>query len=149
MGNAWLVGLESDYEDSDDDQAETAQDRDESGWDRESGGNLTTHDEQKNRRGQRNPIPQDDSEFAPGDAALGANAGLQLNSYPTTSKSTIDTTIMTLADVASTGSSLIRKGSMKLGFMADVPQSPGESFQGPQDTEEKTDPQCSTNMSPK
>jgi len=149
LGNAWLVGLESDDEDSGDDQAETAQNTDESSWSRKSEGKLTTHDERKSRRWQRNPITQDDSEFVPGDAALRANAGLQLDSDPTASKSTINTTIMTLADVASTGSSLIQKGSIKFGLMADVSRLPGDSFRGPRDAEEKTDPQCSTNMSPK
>jgi len=149
LGNAWLVDLESDDEDSGDDQAETPQNRDESSWSRKSEGKLTTHEERKNGRGQRNPVPQDDSEFALGDVALGANAGLQLNSDPTTSKSTINTTIMTLADVASTGGSLIQKGSIKLGSMADISRLPGDSFQGPRDDKETTDPQCSTNMSPK
>jgi len=147
LGNAWLVDLESDDEDSGDDQDETAQNRDESSWSRKSEGQLTVHDERKNRRGQKNPIPQDDSEFAPGDAALGANAGLQLNRDPTASKSAIKTTIPRLADVAPTGNSLIQKGSMKLGLMADVSQLLGDSPQGPQDAEEKTDPQRSTNMS--
>jgi len=149
LGNAWLVGLESSDEDSGDDQYETPQNRDESSWSRKGEGKLTTHEERQNRRGQRDPIPKDDSEFAPGDAALGANAGLQLNSDPTASRSTIDPAIMTLADAAYTGSSLIQKGPMKLGLMADVSQLPGDSRQGPRGAEEKTDPQFSTNMSPK
>jgi len=149
LGNAWLVDIESGDEDSGDDQAETPQNKDESSWSRKSEGKLATHEERKNERGQRNPIPKDDSEFALGDAAFGANAGLQLNSDPTTSKSTINPAIMTLADVASTRSSLIQKGSMKLGSMADISRLPGDSFQGPQDDKETPDPQCSANMSPK
>jgi len=149
LGNAWLVGLESSDEDSGDDQAETPQNRDEGSWSRKSEGKLTTHEERKNGRGQRNPVPQDDSEHAPGGAALGAKAGLQLNSDPTASRSTVNPAIMTLADVASTGGSLIQKGSMKLGLTADVSQLPGDSPQGPRGAEEKKDPQFSTNMSPK
>ena len=79
LGNAWLVGLESDDGDSGDDQYGAAQNRDESGWSKKSEGKTTTHNELKNGKGQRNPIPQGDSEFAPGDAAFGANAGLQLD----------------------------------------------------------------------
>jgi len=94
-------------------------------------------------------ITQDDSELAPGDLSLGANAGLQSDGDPTGSKSTINTTIMTLADAASTENSPIQKGSIKLELTADLSQLPGDSFQGPQDAEEKTDRQCSTNMSPK
>jgi len=149
LGNAWLVGLESDDEDSGDDQYETPQNRDESSWSRKSEGKITTHDERKNGRGQKNPIPQGGSEYASGDVAFGANAGLQVNSGPTASKFIINPAIMTLADVAYTGSSLIQKGSMKLGLTADISQLPGDSRQGPRGAEEKMDPQFSTNMSPK
>jgi len=148
LGNAWFVDLKSEDEDSGDDQYETAQSGEESSWSRRGGGKLTTHGELKKRRGRRNLITQDDSEFAPGDLSLGANAGLQSDSA-TASKSTINTTIMTLADAASTENSPIQKGSIKLELTADISQLPGDSFQGPQDAEEKTDPQCSTNMSPK
>jgi len=146
LGNPWLVGLESDDEDSGDDRDETAQNRDESSWSRKSEDKITTHGERKNRRGQRNLTPQDASEFAPGDAALGANAGLQSDSDPTAPNSTINATIMTLTEVASTGSSLVRERSVKLGLTADASQLPCDSFQN---AEEKTDPQCSTSMSPK
>ena len=149
LGNEWLVGLESDDEDSGDDQYETAQSGDESSWSRKSEGKLTTHDERKKRRGQRNLITQDDLEYTPGYVALMSNPGLQSDSDPTVSKSTINTTIMTLTDVAPTGGALIQKGSVKLGLAADISQSPGDSSQGPQYVEEKTDPQFSTNMSPK
>ena len=71
LGNAWLVGLESDDEDSGDDQSETTQNS-ESSWSRKSESKVTTHEERKNRRRQRNLTPQDASEFAPGDAALEA-----------------------------------------------------------------------------
>ena len=144
LGNAWLVDLKSEDEDSGDDRYETAQSREEGSWSRKSEGKLTTYGELKKRRGRRNLITQDDSEFAPGDLA-----GLQLDRAPTTPKSTIDTTIMTPTDVASTESSLIQKWSMKLPLTADVSQLPGNLFQGPQDAEEKKDPQCSTTMSPK
>jgi len=149
LGNAWLVDLQSDDEDSGNDQYETAQSGEESGWSTKGEGKLTTHDEQKERRGQRNLIPQDDSGFASGDVALGANPGLRSNSDPIASKSTTDTPIMTLTDVASTGGALIQKVSMKLGLTANASQLPGDSFQMPQDAEEKTDPQYSINMSPK
>jgi len=149
LGNAWLVDLKSEDEDSGDDGYETAQSGEESSWSRKSEGKLTTDGERKKRRGRRNLIPQDDSEFAPGDVALGANAGLQMDSDPTGSKSAIDTTIMTLMGVAPTGNSLIQEGSVKLELTPDISQLPGDSFQGPQDAKEKTDPQCSTNMSPK
>jgi len=149
LGNAWLVSLKSDSEDSGDDRDETAQSG-ESSWGRKVEGKLTTHDGPKKKRGKRNLITQDDSEYAPGDVSLGANPGLQWDSDPTASKSAIiDTTITALTDVASTGSSLTQKGSMKLGLVADASQTRGDSFQGPQDAAEKTDPQCSTNMSPK
>jgi len=46
LGNAWLVGLKSDDEDSGDDQDETAQSRDNS-WSRKSEGKLTTYDKRK------------------------------------------------------------------------------------------------------
>ena len=144
LGNAWLVDLNSDDEDSGDDGYETAQSGDESSWSRKSEGKLTTHGERKKRRGRRNLITQDDSEFTPGDLA-----GLQSDSDPTTPKSTIDTTIMTLTGVASTGGALIKKGAMKLGSTASASQLPGDSFKMPQDAEEKTDPQCSANMSSK
>jgi len=149
LGNEWLVDLKSEDEDSGDDQYETAQSGEESSWSRKSEGKLTTYGERKKRRSRRNLTPQDDSEYAPGDVALMANPGLQSDSDPTVSKSTIDTTIMTLTDVASTGGALIQKGSMKLGLAEDISQLPGDSFQGPQNAEEKTVPQCSTNMSPK
>jgi len=149
LGNAWLVDLKSEDEDSGDDGYETAQSGDESSWRRKSGGKLTTYGERKNRRGRRNLITQDDSELPPGDVALGANPGLQSDGDPTASRSAINTTIMTLTDVAPTGNSLIRKGSMKLGLTADISQLSGDSFPGPQNAEEKTNPQCSTNMSPK
>jgi len=149
LGNSWLMDLKSEDEDSGDDQYETAQSGEESSWSRKSEGKLITHGERKKKRGRRNLITQDDSEYAPGDAALGANAGLQMDSDPTASKSPIDTTITTLTEVASTGSSQIRKGSMKLGLAADPSRSRGDSFQGPQDAGKKTDPQCSPNISPK
>jgi len=149
LGNAWLVDLKSEDEDSGDDQYETAQSGDESSWSRKSEGKLTTDGERKKRRGPRNLITQDDSGFASGDVALGANSGLQSNSDPIASKSTTDTTIMTLTDVPSAGGALIQKGSMKLGLTADASQLPGDSFRAPQDAEEKTDPQYSINMSPK
>jgi len=144
LGNAWLVDLKSEGGDSGDDQYETAQSGEESSWSRKSEGKLTTYGERKKRSGRRNFISQDDSEHAPGDVA-----GSQLDRAPTNPKSTIDTTIMTPTDVASTESSLIQKWSMKLPLTADVSQLPGNLFQMPQDAEEKTDPQCSTNMSPK
>jgi len=149
LGNAWLVDLKSEEEDSGDDQYETAQSGDESSWSRKSEGKLTTYGERKKRRGRRNLITQDDSECAPGDVALMANPGPQPDSHPTASKSTTDSTIMTLTDVPSTGGAMIQKGSMKLGLAADISQLPGGSFRGHQDAEEKTDPQYSTNMSPK
>jgi len=149
LGNAWLMGLKSDDEDSEDDQDEAVQSGDESSWSSKGEDKLTTHDELKKRSCQRNPITQDDSKYTPGDAALGANPGLQSDSDPTASKSTIDATLMTLSDVSSTESSLAQKGSMKLGLTEDISQLPGDSFQEPQDAEEKTDSQCSTNMSPK
>jgi len=149
LGNPWLVDLKSDNEDSGDDEYETAQSGEESSWSRKSEGKLTTHGERKKKRGRRNLISQDDSEHAPGDVALMANPGLQSDSDPTASKSIINTTIMTPANVASTGSSLIQKGSMKLGLTADASQLPDDSFRAPQDAEEKTVPQCSTNMPPK
>jgi len=148
LGSAWLVDLKSDDEDSGDYQDETAQSRDKISWGRKSEGKLTTHGERK-KRGRRNLITQDDSEYAPGNSALGANPGLQPDSDPTASKSTIDTTIMTLTGVTPTESSLIRKGSMKLGLTADISQLPGDSFQESQEADEKTDLQCFTNMSPK
>jgi len=149
LGNAWLMGLKSDDEDSGEDQDETVQSGDESSWSSKGEDKLTTHDERKRRRVRRNPITQDDSKYTPGDAALRANPGLQPDSDPTASKSTIDTTIMTLTGVAPTESSLIRKGSMKLGLTADISQLPGDSFQESQEADEKTDLQCFTNMSPK
>jgi len=148
LGNAWLMGLKSD-EDSGDDQDEAVQSGDESSWSSKGGDKLPTHDERKRRRGQRNPITQDDSKYTPGDAALGANPGLQSDSDPTASKSTVDPTIMTLPEVFSTESSLAQKGFMKLGLTEDVSQLPGDSFQESQDAGENTDSQCSTNMSPK
>jgi len=135
FGNEWLVDLKSEDEDGGDDQYETAQSGEESSWSRKSEGKLTTHDERKKRRGRKNLITQDDSELAPGDVALAANPGLQSDSDPTASKSTIDTTIMTLADVASTGGALIQKGSKKLVLTADISQLPSNSFQWPQDAE--------------
>jgi len=149
LGNVWLVNFKSEDEDSGDDQYETAQSGGESSWSRKSEAKPTTHGERKKRRGRRNLITQDNSEFGPGDLALGANAGLQLNNDPAASKSTINTTITTLTNVTSTGGALTQKGSMKLGLTADIAQSPGDSFQWPQDAEEKMDPQYSTNMSPK
>jgi len=149
LGNSWLMDLKSEDEDSGDDQYETAQSGEESSWSRKSEGKLITHGERKKRRGRRNLITQDDSEYAPGDVALGANTGLQSDSDPTALKSAIDTTITTLTDVPSTGSSLIQKRSMKLGLAADSSRSRGNSFQGPRDAGERTDPQCSPNMSPK
>ena len=146
--NAWLVDLNSEDEDGGEDQYETAQSGDESSWGRKSEGKLITYGERKKIRGQRNFITQDCSEFAPGDVALGASPGLQLNSHPTPSTSTIDTAIMTLTDVASTENSLIQKGSMKLGLTVDISQLPGDSFQGPRDAEEKTDPRWPTDMAP-
>jgi len=149
LSNAWFVDLKSEDEYSGEDEYETAQSGEESSWSRKSEGKLTTHGERKKGRGRKNLIAQDDSEFAPGDLSLGANAGLQSDGDPTGSKSTINTTIMTLADAASTENSPIQKGSIKLELTADISQLPGDSFQGPQDAEEKTDRQCSTNMSPK
>ena len=147
--NEWLADLKSEDEDSGDDQYETAQSGEDSSWGRKSEGKLTTYGERKKRRGRRNLITQDDSEYAPGDVALMANPGPQPpDSDPTASKSITDSTIMTLTDIPSTGGALIQK-SMKLGLAADISQLPGDSFQVPQDAEEKTDPQRSTNMSPK
>jgi len=120
LGDAWLVDFKSEDENSGDDGYETAQSGEESSWSRNSEGKLTTDGERKKRRSRRNLIPQDDSEFAPGDIALTANPGLQLDRDPTSSKSAIDTTIMTLMGVAPTGNSLIQKGSMELGLTADV-----------------------------
>jgi len=149
LGNVWLVDLESDNEDSGDDQDETAQSRDENSWSRKSEDKLTTHDKRKKRRGQRNPVIQDNSKHAPRDLALEVNTGLQLGSDPTSSKSSIDTTIMTPPNVASTESSPIQKEPTKSELAADYSQLPSDPFQGPQDAEEKMYLRYSTNMSSK
>ena len=149
LGNAWLVGLKSDNEGSGEDQDGTVQSGDENSWGKKSEGKLTTHDKRKKRRGQRNPITRDNSKYAPGDAALGANPGLQPGGDPTASKSAIDTNIMTLPGLASAEGSLVQKEPKKPELVADVSQLPGDSFQGLQDAGEKTDPPYSTNMSSK
>ena len=91
LGNAWLTSLKSDDEDSGDDQDETTQSGDERTCNEESEGNPTTRDKPKKRRGQRNPITQDDSKCAPRDVALEANLRPQWGSDPTTHQSEIDT----------------------------------------------------------
>ena len=149
LGNAWLVDPKSGDEDSGDEQYETAQSGEESSWGKKSEAKLTTYGERKKRSGRRDLVTQDYSEYTPGNVGLGASPMLQSDSDPNALKSTIDITMMTLTEVASTGSPLVQKGSMKLGLTADISQLPGDSFQGPQDAEGKTDPQCSTNMSPK
>ena len=73
--NAWLVDLNNEDEDGGDDGYEIAQSGDESSWSRKSESKLITYGERKKRRGQRNLITQDCSEFAPGDVALGASPG--------------------------------------------------------------------------
>jgi len=74
LGNAWLVGLESDDEDSGDDQDEMTQSGNEGSCSGESEGKLTTRHEPKKERGQRNSIAQDGSEYALGDVALEAKS---------------------------------------------------------------------------
>jgi len=147
LGNAWLVGLKSDNEDSGDDHDETAQSGDESSWGREIEGKLTTHRKRK-KRGQ-SPITQGDSKYAPGDVALGANPRSQSGSDPTTLKFKIGTAMVIPPDVASAESSLIQKGSMNSGLAVDASQLPGDSFQSPQGAEETKDRQYSTIVSPK
>ena len=146
LGNAWLVGLKSDNEDSGDDQDETAQSGDESSWSRESEGKLTTHHKRKKRRGQRNSIAQDDSKCAPGDVVLRASPRPQWGSDPTSPKSEIGIATIIPPDVTSVESSLIQKGSKSSGLAMDASQLPGDLFQG---AEETKDSQYSTSMSPK
>jgi len=74
LGNAWLMGLESDDEDSGDDQDEMAQSGSEGTCSGESEGRRTTRDEPKQRRGQRNSIIRDDSKSTLGNVALGAES---------------------------------------------------------------------------
>ncbi|PWW80726.1 kinase-like protein [Tuber magnatum] len=69
LGHEWFVGLKSDDEDSGDDEDETAQNRDESIRIRKRENKLTAHDKPK-KRGERNPITQDDT---PGEVTLRAN----------------------------------------------------------------------------
>jgi len=148
LGAAWSTGLKSDDEDNRDDQDETAQCGDESGWSGESEGKLTPHHKRK-KRSQRNPITQDDSKYAPGDVVLGANPRSRWGGDHTAPKSKISTTMVIPPDVVSAESSLIQKGSMNSGLAAGASQLPSGSFQGPQGAGGKRDPQYSTSMSPK
>ena len=76
LGDEWLMGLESDDEDSGDDQDEMSQSGSEGTCSGESEGRQTTRDGPKQRRGQRNSIIQDDSKSTLGDVALGAKSGV-------------------------------------------------------------------------
>lgn len=57
--------------------------------------------------------------------------------------------MVTWSEVASVESSLIQKGSMESELVVGASQSLEDSFQVPQDAEEKTDLQFPTNMSSK
>ncbi|PUU76166.1 kinase-like domain-containing protein [Tuber borchii] len=149
LGNAWLTGLESDDEDSGNDQDETAQSEDESNWSKGSEGKLTTHHRRKKRRGQRSPITQEDTTHAPGGSALGANPRSQWGSDPTAPESEIDTAMVISPDVAPLKSFIIQRQSINPRLRVDTSQFPGRPSHGPQGAEEKPGSQYPPSMPPK
>ena len=151
LGNEWLVGLESDNEDSGEDQDETVQSGDEIGWSRKREGELAVLNKRRKGNSQRNPIAQDNSKYASRDVGFWVNPRLQPDSHLsiTAPKPTTVTTTMTLQDVSSTKGSPAQKGSMKPELTADPLQLPRHSIKEPQDAKEKTDPRYSTNAPPK
>ena len=80
LGNAWLVGLKRDNEDSGDDQYKAVQSRDQISWSRKGEGELAILNERKKGNGQRNPIAQDNSKHPSRDVGFGDSARLQPDS---------------------------------------------------------------------
>jgi len=150
LGNEWLVGLESDNEDSGEDQDETVQSGDEISWTRKREGEPAALNKRKKGGGERNPIAQDNSKYASRDVGFWIDARLQPDSHLSiTAKPATVTTAMTLPDVSSTKGSPVQKGSMKSELTADPLQLLRHSIKEPQDAKEKTDPRYSTNTPPK
>ena len=97
LSHEWLAGIHSDNEDSGKDQDEATQGRDESTRSGKRKKSLVTYDPPKKRRSKRTQITQADTSCIPGGAALDSDAGSQSGSNPSTQKTVIDTSAITLS----------------------------------------------------